>query len=289
VTITQASKDEAFYTGDDADDEPLPVVGDWREFRANLVAQSQVESVIDSLEDIEEGELESRIDVERRSRVQKASGENIDLLKKQGLSSLAENLPWAHPIAVPEKGCLLLANAFMFLGNQQYFNQAVVLLIEHNESGSMGIILNRPTQYDMGQVTDQAGPFESNPVYFGGDVGDGAVSLIHGRRDVTNSLEIRPGLYLGGMDCAKQMVTDGQAKPEEFKFFARYAGWGPGQLESEAERDVWYVAASAKELVLKPVIKLPKPLYREILELMGGEYSETARKAFSEDPSGENL
>jgi putative transcriptional regulator len=126
-------------------------------------------------------------------------------------------------------------------------------------------------------------------VYFGGDVGDGAVSLIHGRRDVTNSLEIRPGLYLGGMDCAKQMVTDGKAKPEEFKFFARYAGWGPGQLESEAERDVWYVAASAKELVLKPVIKLPKPLYREILELMGGEYSETARKAFSEDPSGENV
>ena len=60
----------------------------------------------------------------------------------------------------------------------------------------------------------------------------------------------------------------------------RYAGWGPGQLQSEVERDVWYVAASAKELVLKPVIALPKPLYRKILELMGGEYAETARRVY---------
>eukprot|EP00959_Pyramimonas_sp_CCMP1952_P338155 7081570-Pyramimonas_sp.AAC.1 len=80
------------------------------------------------------------------------------------------------------------------------------------------------------------------------------------------------------MESAKALVEAGEAKPEEFKFFARYAGWGPGQLQSEVERDVWYVAASAKELVLKPVIKLPKPLWREILELMGGEYADTARE-----------
>eukprot|EP00959_Pyramimonas_sp_CCMP1952_P241239 5041740-Pyramimonas_sp.AAC.1 len=78
------------------------------------------------------------------------------------------------------------------MGNQQYFNQAVILIIEHNETGSMGIILNRPTGYTMGQVTDQSGPFATNPVYLGGDVGDGAVSLIHGQSDVENALEIRP-------------------------------------------------------------------------------------------------
>lgn len=43
-----------------------------------------------------------------------------------------------------------------------------------------------------------------------------------------------------------------------------------------------YCAACAKELVLKPVIQLPKPLWREILELMGGEYAECSRRAYSD-------
>jgi putative AlgH/UPF0301 family transcriptional regulator len=41
--------------------------------------------------------------------------------------------------------------------------------VQHDEAGSMGIILNRPTQYTMSQVTEKAGPFGDNPVYFGGD------------------------------------------------------------------------------------------------------------------------
>lgn len=53
--------------------------------------------------------------------------------------------PWAHPIPTPEKGCLLLAHPMMFHSNQEYFFQAVILLLEHNDKGSYGIILNRPT------------------------------------------------------------------------------------------------------------------------------------------------
>jgi len=43
---------------------------------------------------------------------------------------------------------------------------------------------------------------------------------------------------------------------------------------------VWYPIAAAKELSLKQVIQLPKPLWREILELCGGELAEVAARAY---------
>jgi len=259
---------------------PPELTRDWREFRASLVAQSEVESALEGEEDTEEGELQTRLEVEKRARVQAASAQNLELLKSQ-LPKLTENPPWAHALPGPEKGCLLIANESLFVGTQAYFNEAVIFIVQHDEAGSMGIILNRPTQYTMSQVTEKAGPFGDNPVYFGGDVGDGAVSIVHGNADVKDSLEIRPGLYLGGMESAAQLVEDGQGDAQEFKFFARYAGWGPGQLQSEVERGVWYCAAAARELVLKPVIQLPKPLWREVLELMGGEYAECSRRTYN--------
>jgi putative transcriptional regulator len=147
----------------------------------------------------------------------------------------------------------------------------------------MGVILNRPTQYDMGYVSGEAnGPFAKNALYFGGDVGDGTVSFLHGREDVKGSVEVLPGVYLGGYDSACELVQqDGSTcHADEFKFFARYCGWAPGQLESECERGVWFPVAAAKELSLKQVIQLPKPLWREISELCGGELEERARKAY---------
>jgi putative transcriptional regulator len=136
----------------------------------------------------------------------------------------------------------------------------------------------------MGYVSgDEEGPFAQNALYFGGDVGDGTVSFLHGRADVEGSVEVLPGVYLGGYDSACELVKqDAEAcGPDEFKFFARYCGWAPGQLESECERGVWYPIAAAKELALKQVIKLPKPLWREILELCGGELESMAIEAYS--------
>lgn len=57
------------------------------------------------------------------------------------------------------------------------------------------------------------------------------------------------------------------------------AGWGPGQLESEVEAGVWYLASCSKKFVLKQCIQLPKPLWNEVMEHMGPPYSDIARRA----------
>ena len=238
---------------------------DWREFRAQLLARERAVTP-----------------EEERARAAAVSEENLKVLETQN-PRLAASAPWAHVIGAPEKGCLLVAADHEFRMSQQYFHQAVILVLEHHENGSMGVILNRPTQYDMGYVSGEAnGPFAKNALYFGGDVGDGTVSFLHGREDVKGSVEVLPGVYLGGYDSACELVQqDGSTcHADEFKFFARYCGWAPGQLESECERGVWFPVAAAKELSLKQVIQLPKPLWREISELCGGELEEMARKAY---------
>ena len=129
------------------DDDVAPALeGDWRDFRAMLISQEKGKDEL-----VDEDEIAA------------ASGPNLELLRQQN-PKLAKDKPWAHRIGAPEKGCLLLAAADEFTLGQQYFHQAVILLLEHHDKGSMGVILNRPTQYNMGYVSGQSdGPFAETP------------------------------------------------------------------------------------------------------------------------------
>lgn len=122
-----------------ADDDVAPALeSDWRDFRAMLVSQEATSQATD----------ESSINSD--DAVAEASSENLELLKKQN-PKLAAEKPWAHVIGAPEKGCLLLASDDEFNVGQEYFHQAVILILEHHDKGTMGVILNRPTQYNMGE------------------------------------------------------------------------------------------------------------------------------------------
>ena len=57
---------------------------------------------------------------------------------------------------------------------------------------------------------------------------------------------------------------------------------GPGAVEEECERGVWYPVACSKQLALKQVIQLPKPLWRGVSELVGGEMEAESRRAYGE-------
>jgi putative transcriptional regulator len=263
---TDGADDAASLLAGAEDDVAPALEGDWRDFRAMLVSQEAAAS----------GTSDD-------DAIKRASGPNLELLKRQN-PALAEEKPWAHEIGAPERGCLLVARGDEFTLGQQYFHQAVILILDHSEKGSMGVILNRPTQYSMGYVSgDETGPFAENALYFGGDVGDGTVSFLHGSSKVRDSAEILPGVYLGGYESACELVKDGEMDANECKFFARYCGWGPGQLVGECERGVWHPVACSKQLALKQVIQLPKPLWREVSELVGGEMEAESRRAYGEE------
>ena len=267
ASVVEEDSDSSDSLLSSAEDDVAPALeGDWRDFRARLVS---MESGVDSSADED-------------AAVEEASGPNLELLRDQN-PALAAEKPWAHVIGAPERGCLLVARGDNFVAGQQYFHQAVILMLEHNEKGSMGVILNRPTQYSMGYVSgDESGPFSQNALYFGGDVGDGTVSFLHGSSSVAGSVEVSNGVFLGGYESACELVKAGEVEANNCKFFARYCGWGPGQLRSECERGVWYPVACSKQIALKQVIQLPKPLWREVSELVGGNVGYESRKAYGE-------
>jgi Uncharacterized ACR, COG1678 len=61
---------------------------------------------------------------------------------------------WAHEISNIELGCLVVANETLFTEQQTYFYKAVIMIIEHGEQGTAGLILNLPTSHKMGEVLE---------------------------------------------------------------------------------------------------------------------------------------
>lgn len=211
--------------------------------------------------------------------------EGVPPLPMQQQQRQEDSALWAHPLVRPETGCLVIAQPGRFGVRQQYFNQAVIFLFAHGEQGSAGWILNRPTEYTIGQLAgfEELQPeLSSCPLYMGGDVGKDCTHVMHGVRDLEGAQEVIDGVFVGGYRNVKAHVREGRSSPMDYRWFARYSGWGAGQLEREVAAGAWFLGSCSKELVLKHCINLEKPLWREVLELMGEEYAEISKRAYGE-------
>eukprot|EP00983_Pelagomonas_calceolata_P060446 1146365-Pelagomonas_calceolata.AAC.4 len=82
------------------------------------------------------------------------------------------------------------------------------------------------------------------------------------------------GVYLGGIEAAAKMVAKKEADTKDFKWYARYAGWGPKQLERECKAGVWFTAAASAPLILSRPEGSASTLWHNVLSLMGGDYQE---------------
>ena len=137
--------------------------------------------------------------------------------------------PWAHSIPAPETGALLLASPLLFHTTQQYFRQSVILLVEHSpHRGSVGLILNKPTQHRVSRINasspasisssspnpDPILPIALNPciLYMGGDVRVEGVNIIHSIPGVKGAEEILPGVWWGGSKGWELLWRSGRAK-----------------------------------------------------------------------------
>ena len=126
--------------------------------------------------------------------------------------------------------------------SQTYFRLAAILILECSDSGALGIILNRPSQYKLRDVqftTGEMDAFAGNALYMGGDVGEGSVIVVTTSAAVDGATEIAAGIRVATVADAAAAVQAGRARTDEFRFFAQYSGWGPGQLQGECKRGVW--------------------------------------------------
>jgi putative AlgH/UPF0301 family transcriptional regulator len=74
----------------------------------------------------------------------------------------------------------------------------------------------------------------------------------------------------------------------DFRFFAGCCTWQPGALSQEIAAGAWQPAACSRTLVLKQCLRLPVPLWREAMCLLGGEWAETARQQRRQDEGSDS-
>mmetsp|Transcript_9079 Transcript_9079/g.39953 ORF Transcript_9079/g.39953 Transcript_9079/m.39953 type:complete len:287 (-) Transcript_9079:775-1635(-) len=218
---------------------------DWRSFRARLVAQ----------------EKSGRDDARLPSR-------------------------WAHEVSAVEKGCILVASPYFFNNSQEYFAQTVVFILEHGESGSCGVVLNRPLRRSEIKITGKiegdgkiiADLLGRSPVYLGGPVGASNIIVLHDYPGLEGNTEVVKDVFIGGVPGAIQLAKKGQLDPNRLRFFYGYAGWQKNQLEQEVKEGAWFVAVTSNDVVTDHCIQLPRPLWRQVLDLMGGKYAAISSK-----------
>jgi putative transcriptional regulator len=171
------------------------------------------------------------------------------------------------------------------------FDRAVVLLLDHDEEGTLGVVLNRPTPVGVGDVLEPWANFTGVPpvVFQGGPVSlDSALGLavVPGEWEAGE-----PGEGTGPLGWRRVHgaigLVDLEAPPEllaaelgSLRMFAGYAGWGPGQLENELVEGAWYVVESEPGDVSSPD---PEQLWRSVLRRQRSELAMVA--TYPDDPS----
>ena len=140
-------------------------------------------------------------------------------------------------------GHLLVASPHLLDPN---FVKTVVLLVQHNKDGALGLVINRPIDKNVQDLWREVGggPCQSRqPVHLGGPV-PGPLMAVHGCADA-GELEILPGIFFS---AAKQNLDTLVAQTSHpYKIFIGNSGWGAGQLENELEEGAWLSLSATAE------------------------------------------
>lgn len=168
----------------------------------------------------------------------------------------------------PEKGRLLISEPFLPDPN---FERTVVLLCEHNEEGSFGFVINKPSILKIAEVMEEASHLD-DIVFVGGPVQQDTLHFLHRNTSITNAVKIQDDIYWGGdFQSLMTQLNTSVIKPADIRFYLGYSGWGQGQLESELQEDSWIVCDFVDDALLFDTD--PTVIWKKALDNMGGRFS----------------
>jgi putative transcriptional regulator len=167
------------------------------------------------------------------------------------------------------------------------FRRTVILIVEDEpEEGTLGVVLNRPTEVQVGQVLESWTELVTGPtvVFKGGPVAPNsalALALAQGEDEPLGWRSLD-----GSALMSRIGLVDLEAPPEllaggitSLRVFAGYAGWGPGQLRAEIEEGAWYVLAGEPT---DAFLAEPERLWGAVLRRQGGDFAIVA--TYPDDP-----
>jgi putative transcriptional regulator len=184
-----------------------------------------------------------------------------------------------HNKMSPKKGKVLITEPFL---DDDYFGRSVILLCEHNEDGSFGLVLNKYIDISISELTNF--PEFETKISVGGPVGNKHIYFIHTLgNEIEDSIHVIDDIYMSGnfekiIDKAKL----GLLKSNQIRFFLGYSGWITNQLEDELKQNSWLVSDIIDSAGIMDVNN--HSIWKDYMKSQGGKY-----KAFSHFPKKPEL
>lgn len=148
------------------------------------------------------------------------------------------------------------------------FHRTVVLMLEHDDNGALGVVLNRPRKVGGGEAVPHWADRLAHPAHLhdGGPVSKDSVIGLGRERSGTGEPAMSPLLgALGVVDLHRS--PDDLPAVEQVRLFAGYSGWSAGQLDAEVAAGGWLVVDAREDDALSPE---PEGLWRAVLARQGG-------------------
>lgn len=164
----------------------------------------------------------------------------------------------------------------------QNFDRTVIYMVEHDDDGALGLVLNRPSDTAIEEhLPGFDGPVTGPAVFFvGGPVSVGGLLALGRRRLDADDAHLAPlpgALALVDPEALVEGEVDGV---DAVRLFTGYSGWGPGQLDAELAAGAWHVVEARPDDVL---CAEPEDLWRVVMRRQGGRLASLG--LYPDDPS----
>jgi putative transcriptional regulator len=171
-----------------------------------------------------------------------------------------------HRRISPKQGRILIAEPGLM---DQYFKRSVILLVEHNDKGTIGFALNRMLDFKLKELLPDFPNFPA-AISIGGPVSPNSIHFIHTLgKLIPDTTLVSEGISWGGdFEAVKSLIKQNLISPRQIRFFVGYSGWGTDQLKNELKEGSWVVS----ELDIVQVMAGKEDLWSETVKRLGTKY-----------------
>lgn len=168
---------------------------------------------------------------------------SIGLVTKANPNIMEKNIDFfniKHNLISPKEGRVLIADPGL---SDHYFMRSVILLVEHNDQGTVGYVLNNIIDINLKELMPEFPSFKAI-TSIGGPVNPNSIHFIHTVGHlIPSTYEVSEGLFWGGdFDAVRKLIEQGKLTSRQIRFFIGYSGWGKDQLANELKENSWVVS-----------------------------------------------
>lgn len=173
---------------------------------------------------------------------------------------------------LPSRGKILISEPFL---RDLTFGRSVILLIDHSEEGSMGLIINKQLPLFLNDLIKDFDHIDEIPLYKGGPISTDTLFYLHTLKNIPGAIPINKELYLNGdFNSIKEYIRQGNIITNRIRFFLGYSGWESKQLYNEIKENTWIVSKEENSYLMDTETK---HMWKQALGKMGNKYEAWSR------------